>query len=511
MANPWVSIDATSDRRERAATLAAARESALAGTSPPKGAIRRVISASWRRSSRAGVDAESGLAPVALGAGEAQSRWDQHPVAASMPAGRELLRDVGTADHQVLLFCDADGTLLWIDGERRVVHRARDVRLEPGTLWSEAAAGTNAMGTALQTGHPVQVFSAEHYARPVHGWTCSAAPIRDPESGRTVGVLDLSGGIETAHPHSLAVVTAAAQLVEQQLRISADTAAARLVETYGGRIGSGAARPDALATAAGRVLLSADEALIGGRLALSDPDLLSQSGGVVALPGGRTAVAEPVLDGGFLLWIARDGSDERELGESAGKGELRLEALGRDGARLTIDGVEHLLSPRHSELLALLSLRPGGWSAEQLADELLGAFGKAVSIRAEFSRLRRILGRYLASHPYTLNVGLSTDYSDVERHIEAGRLREALDGFRAGELLPGSDAPVIVEARFRLTMSLREAVIAAADPDLLSAWLRTPAGDDDAQACRVLMAMCPPADSRHALAAGRLRRLSGAR
>jgi hypothetical protein len=158
----------------------------------------------------------------------------------------------------------------------------------------------------------------------------------------------------------------------------------------------------------------------------------------------------------------------------------------------------------------LLALRPGGWSAEQLAEELLGAFGKAVSIRAELSRLRRILGPYLGSHPYRLNVSVSTDYSEVERNLEHGRLREALEGFRAGELLPGSDSPVITEARFRLTMSLREAVIAAASPDLVCAWLRTPAGDDDAQACRVLMALCPPADSRHALAAGRLRRLSGA-
>jgi hypothetical protein len=38
-----------------------------------------------------------------------------------------------------------------------------------------------------------------------------------------------------------------------------------------------------------------------------------------------------------------------------------------------------------------------------------------------------------------------------------------------------------------------------------------PAGDDDTQACRAVMALCPPSDQRHVLAAGRLRRLSGAR
>lgn len=508
MANSWVSIDATSDRRARAVALAAARESVLSGAAVPRGQVRGVISASWRRSTRAGVDADAGLAPIAADRSEARARWQEHPVAAAMTAARELLSDVGRTDHQALLFCDAEGMLLWIDGERRVVQRARDVRLEPGAVWSEVAAGTNAMGTALATGHPVQVFSAEHYARPVHDWTCSAAPIRDPESGAAIGVLDLSGALETAHPHSLAVVTAAARVVEQQLRATAAQVAARLVGSYGGRVGRGPAHPDALATAGGRVLLSAEEALIGCCLPLPDAETLLATGGVVALPGGRMAVAEPVADGGFLLWIARGDND---AAAQPGDGVLLLQALGRDSARLTIDGRSHQLSPRHSELLTLLALRPAGWSAERLTEELLGSGGKPVSIRAELSRLRRILGPYLGSHPYRLQAGIETDFGELERLIDAGRLHGALECLQAGELLPGSGAPLIAEARFRLTMSLREAVLASGDPDLLTRWLRLPAGDDDTHACRAVIALCPPSDPRHVLAAGRLRRLSGAR
>ena len=508
MANSWVSIDATSDRRARALALAAARESVLSGAEVPRNQIRSVITASWRRSSRAGVDADAGLAPIAADRSEANARWQQHRVASSMEAARELLRDVGRTDHQALLFCDVDGMLLWIDGDRRVVQRARDVRLEPGAVWSEGAAGTNAMGTALVTGHPVQVFSAEHYARPVHDWTCSAAPIRDPETGALIGVLDLSGALETAHPHSLAVVTAAARVVEQQLSVSAAVLASRLVDRYGGRIGRGPARPDVLTSAGGRVLLSSEESLIGRSLELPDADSILRAGGVVRLPGGRVAVAEPLSDGGFLLWIARGdhSSDPGNVQE-----RLLFQALGRDGARLTIDGRQHQLSPRHSELLTLLALRPGGWTAERLAEELLGAHGKPVSIRAELSRLRRILGASLGSHPYRLQVPVESDFGELEQLIEDGRLRAALSVFQAGELLPSSEVPLIAEARFRLTMSLREAVLASADPDLLTAWLRLPAGDDDLHACRAVIALCPASDPRHVLAAGRLRRLSGAR
>jgi hypothetical protein len=84
-------------------------------------------------------------------------------------------------------------------------------------LWSEDSAGTNAIGTALTIGRPLQIFSAEHFLPDQHAWWCSAAPIRDPGTGRVLGVVDLSGPLRTAHPHSLALVSAAARMGEQLL------------------------------------------------------------------------------------------------------------------------------------------------------------------------------------------------------------------------------------------------------------------------------------------------------
>ena len=130
---------------------------------------------------------------------------------------RDLLADVGAEGEQVVLVCDADGTLLWIDGDQRMLDEATGVHLMRGARWSEADAGTNAMGTALALDHSLQVFSAEHFATPVHGWTCSAAPLHDPRTGQLLGVLDLSGPLQTAHPHSLALVGAAARMVETVL------------------------------------------------------------------------------------------------------------------------------------------------------------------------------------------------------------------------------------------------------------------------------------------------------
>jgi hypothetical protein len=212
----WTALPATGDRRHRALRLARAHDAVLAGAPPPP-EVRGVIADSWRRCAAAGIDPERGLAPLALRTEEASERWARSPLAAAEPVLRDLLADVGAEGEQVVLVCDADGTLLWIDGDGRMLDQATGVHLMRGARWSEADAGTNAMGTALALDHSLQVFSAEHFATPVHGWTCSAAPLHDPRTGQLLGVLDLSGPLQTAHPHSLALVRGAARMVEAML------------------------------------------------------------------------------------------------------------------------------------------------------------------------------------------------------------------------------------------------------------------------------------------------------
>jgi len=105
--------------------------------------------------------------------------------------------------------------------------KAENMHFRPGADWSEESAGTNAPGTALALGRPVQIFGPEHLLRPVTAWSCSAAPIREPDTGAILGVLDLSGGPEVAGPQTLALVRATVAAVEAELRLS------RLVAPYG--------------------------------------------------------------------------------------------------------------------------------------------------------------------------------------------------------------------------------------------------------------------------------------
>ena len=73
-------------------------------------------------------------------------------------------------------------------------------RLRARPAVARGGTGTNGVGTAIAVDHPVQIFSAEHFSRSIHGWTCSGAPVHDPETGKVLGIIDLSSGIRAAAP-----------------------------------------------------------------------------------------------------------------------------------------------------------------------------------------------------------------------------------------------------------------------------------------------------------------------
>ena len=110
--------------------------------------------------------------------------------------------------ENILVVADAQGRVLWRSGSPSVLHNADRLGFIEGANWGEGAVGTNAIGTALVSQRAVQVFSAEHFLRSHHAWTCAGAPIRDPRTGHVLGVVDVSGPAATVHPTTIALVDA---------------------------------------------------------------------------------------------------------------------------------------------------------------------------------------------------------------------------------------------------------------------------------------------------------------
>ena len=83
-----------------------------------------------------------------------------------------------------------------------------------------------------------------------------------------------------------------------------------------------------------------------------------------------------------------------------------------------------------------------------------------VTIRAEMSRLRRVIGpKFIGSRPYRLLVPITSDVGDVFDALEAGDVEAALSHY-AGPLLRQSVSPAIARLRTELSASLRGAVLA---------------------------------------------------
>jgi signal transduction histidine kinase len=294
--SPWRALDAATPPAPRVRELHRDWERFLSGGDV--NGVRSPVADSWRRSLDAGVDPCGGrLATVVADRAETHTHWKAHPLAQAAPLIRDCLASVAGESEHLIVVSDAAGMLLALEGNARTRSLAADsLNFTEGALWSETSAGTNAIGTALAADHAVQIFATEHFVAPVQVWSCSAAPIHDPETGEPIGVIDLTGLTKHAHPYSLAIVVTAARAVESQLRRLLQERDDHLREHYRKRI-SGSPERRALVAPTGRVVADDSRGWLGGaRLQLP------VGGGELRLPSGEAAIAEPVGEGeGYIV------------------------------------------------------------------------------------------------------------------------------------------------------------------------------------------------------------------
>ena len=118
----------------------------------------------------------------------------------------------------VVVFADAEARVIDTVGDRAIQEEIEHLGLNSGASWSEERQGSNAFALALQESFPIQLDGAMHYRAALHPLYTSAAPVHDL-MGQTVGVLAVVGRHEHSHPHTLGMITAAAQAVSNQLQM----------------------------------------------------------------------------------------------------------------------------------------------------------------------------------------------------------------------------------------------------------------------------------------------------
>jgi len=496
--NPWVAVRADTIPATRARELRDAWEDFVAARlehaddDPGRPEVRAPIAASWMRSRDAGVDPTGRQpAPSVVELDEARERWDNHPLAGADALIAGCMAEASSAADHLLVLADADGMLLSVRGDTRLRSRAADdMNFVEGALWSEAGAGTNAVGTALAAEHAVQVFAAEHFTEVVQRWTCSAAPIVDPDTGQTLGVIDLTGDITGVNPLSLSVVVATARAVEELLRSRMHERDERLRERYEALVGPASAGA-ALITGSGRVVLDP-----GRHWGTASITAIPVGGGALVLPSGVEAIAEPIEEDD--VYVVRP----RRSAAQPVRPRVELRLLGADPAQVRVDGATVQLRRRHVEMLALLALHRGRLDADSMCALLYGDDGHPASIRVEMSRLRRILPVTNDAAGYRLDCDVDSDVRRIRVLLRRGAVRAAAEAY-SGALLPESEAPGIQSQRAELDDWLREAVITSGDAGALWAWVGAPSGADDLLAWRRLLRALDYTDARRPQAVAR--------
>lgn len=364
--------------------LARVHDALLSGDRPPADP-RRLVARSWMRARAQGVDPDLGDPPGPLSADEVEQRRVRSPLQGVLPELRAALTSVAEDARHIMVVTDADGVLLWREGCNPVRHRADALGFTEGANWSEGMVGSNAIGTALAEGSPVQMFAAEHFVRTHHVWTCTACPVHDPRTGELLGVVDVSGPAETVHPTTVALVGTAVKLAE-----------ASLWRHYEGRLEAlrGVAAP-LLSGLSGPGLVVDDHGWVAAVTGMPSLERIAvpRADRPVAIHGVGLCMPEPV-PGGWLLRVA----------ESTGI-RITLDLTSRP-PRALVEGSTrwvHPLSPRHAEVLLLLAdAGATGLDASGLSDALYGDREHLVTVRAEMSRLRRSLGGLLLARPYRI-------------------------------------------------------------------------------------------------------------
>ena len=181
--------------------------------------INERISESWYRCKQANVNPHMNKGQKILSSNifQDQKKKSEIFLDIAIPQIQNMRKTIDELQMMALLI-DPDGYVLSLSGNKQTLQRAKHINFVEGVKWTEAAVGTNAIGTALEIEEAIMISGTEHYSVASHSWSCAAAPIHN-DDGKLIGVLDFSCPIEFSHPYMLGMVTSIAHAIERECSI----------------------------------------------------------------------------------------------------------------------------------------------------------------------------------------------------------------------------------------------------------------------------------------------------
>lgn len=369
--------------------LAAVHEAVVCRGEDAPDDIREELLTSWRASAAAGIDPDV-LDPPMVSRTTVSERLAHHPLAGAIDRMRQLFSDAVTDPHLIMLLIDPDGLIIHRNVSADLLPIADGIRLLEGTRWDETSVGTNAITMVMQTGRPQLVFGPEHYCRALHDVYCAAAPVRDRSTGDIVGVVAITGPATALQHASTALVTAFAALGEREMEMAHER---NLAELRGRTVAQ-------LTGLSGPAVVVDDNGWVAAGTGFTAPTRIDppETGAKQFISGMGVCEAQRVTGG----WLLRPSGPGRPVVATLDlRGEPSIMVTGDEGDWRSI------LTRRHAQILLLLSeAGESGITGAELSRRLFGDAEHLVTVRAEMSRLRRVIGTLVASRPYRLARGV---------------------------------------------------------------------------------------------------------
>jgi hypothetical protein len=252
--------------------------------------------ASWQRSQDYGVPLEQ-VDPAFTGTFDQDSLF--------VECGREVLTQLHrtlAAEPVSLMLTDAEGLVLnRLCGDHALLRALDSVHLAPGFAYSERETGTNGLGLALADRTPTLVRAEEHYALSLCTYTCAAAPVFDPVTGRLEGSVNLTTWSQSSHELLLALAqsaannTSALMLARSQGRSPRPTARGEVFRVEASRLEPGSGTLQSLSPAWTEALLSSSAAMSSGRVVAAVGEIGSGRTTLLAQAERRSRPRERIL------------------------------------------------------------------------------------------------------------------------------------------------------------------------------------------------------------------------
>jgi transcriptional regulator of acetoin/glycerol metabolism len=207
--------------------LQQAREQFLSAGSLNSDAVAPRVLDSWRRSRDLRVHPDRVELPYVR-----EPNTDSPLVRAAGPVLRRIASDLSCQSVSVIL-TSADGLVLErVASDPAILKALDDVRLARGYSYAEQFAGTNGIGTTLETGAATFIRGREHYVGSLGRLACAGSPIRDPITGKLLGVVDLTCWANLSDPLLFVLAKSAGSQIEDRISAFRTESETALLESY---------------------------------------------------------------------------------------------------------------------------------------------------------------------------------------------------------------------------------------------------------------------------------------